>query len=237
MMKAEDVIATLKHIADSDQKCATDVVYALALLSTNVGNMLTSVKTEMHESIEAGNYDVAELSAFCKNIETLDEQIELCMSSLIQQSPNAKIAAEKEPVLNKETVDYSKYQVDRKEVHRIDEDFTNKKICAILFNGKLYSVEAWRDALLILASELNKINPTLFRTFLTDEDFIGQSRSYFVTYHEPYKSVLVPGTNIYAWVNLNTKMMCTVMKRMLVKYGYNPDDLEIYLRADYSDLH
>lgn len=31
-MKKEDVLATLQHIADSDEKCAADVIYAYVII-------------------------------------------------------------------------------------------------------------------------------------------------------------------------------------------------------------
>ena len=98
-----------------------------------------------------------------------------------------------------------------------------------------------RDLLVKVCEVLAQRDLKKFEGFIDDVTMKGTKRAYFgkKSVYESgfYKNMKVPGTKVYVWTNMNCNQMRNVMKKMLKKYGIDFNELKIYLKADYKDLH
>ena len=236
-MTQKEVLEVLQHIVDSDEKCATDVMYALVLLSTNVNNMLESVKNQMRTRLEENRFDdMARLTEFCNHILELNDQIEICIENLIRDSENSQKTVEKN-IVPTERIDYSKYTVDPRERHTLDEDFKNRKICAFRVYDTEVRVDSWRGALLKFCGEIGKQNIHLLESMVDNPDFRGRKNTYFLKESVPERNERIPGTDIYVWTNLSANDTVNLIRKILGHIHVSEKDFIVFLRADYSELH
>lgn len=123
------------------------------------------------------------------------------------------------------------------EPHTLDEDFEYKKICGFEINGIRFEVSSWQDALIQLCSYLYNIDGNKMLGFVDDPYFKRRKVSYFMKESVPRRNKIIPGTNLYVWVNNNANTLVRLMRDMLVRYLISPETMTLYLRRDLSSLH
>ena len=258
LLSEKDVYEVLTHISDSDERCASDVVYALILLNTNISKMLESVKCQMLDVISNNDFDkLDKLKVFCNNIMELQKQVDSSIDALVSGSANAQkandeiVTATNENDLpvsirrnaeNNSLIDYSDYEVNKYEPHYLNEDFEYKRICAFNFTGKLQKINSWKDAIIVLCRDLYKQDKSKFIAMTKDEKLKGKSIPYFsncvfLGKDGRPRNNLIPDTDIYVYTNLSANDIVKLIKKILKYFKISLNDCVVYLRADYQPLH
>lgn len=236
-MTQQEVLSVLKHISDSDEQCATDIMYALTLLSSNTEKMLNSIKEQIKNNVSENKFDeVVKLTDFCNHIIELNDQMELCISTLIRDSENTKKALEKNNITATK-IDYGKYVVDQMEQHSLSEDFEYRRICAFKLNGIEFKVSSWQDTLVTLCEYIAKQDIGLIEKMMGNPDFTGRKVIYFQKEHFHRRNKLIPGTDIYVWINMSANSIVAFIRKILHYLNVPEEDFIVFLRADYSELH
>lgn len=140
-------------------------------------------------------------------------------------------------ISSRKPIDYADFDVDNMEPHTLDEDFEYKKICGFEINGIRFEVSSWQDALIQLCSYLYNIDGNKMLGFVDDPYFKRRKVSYFMKESVPRRNKIIPGTNLYVWVNNNANTLVRLMRDMLVRYLISPETMTLYLRRDLSSLH
>ena len=220
------------------------MMYAMTLLSTNINKMLESVKNDIHECTNHNRFgELNRLSVYCSNITEMRDELERCIDALIEigtGTADSSKAIETTPTISvhaDESVNYSLYKVDPKTEHTLDEDFEHRKVCAFKLDGKRINVDSWQDLTIKTCAYLYKKDPVRMKSFVWDEDLKGRINQYFMTSSVQGRNKLIPGSELYVWINQSANSLARMVGTVLKKYGYHVDDMVIYLRADYSDLH
>ena len=137
-----------------------------------------------------------------------------------------------------EHVDYDEYSVDNKVPYSLDEDFRHTRPHAFSIGKDTVLVSTWRELLIKTAEYLNKKDPELFKTFLTDKSMFWGDKANFVTKEEDVRDgVLIDGSNIYVETSKDSIATRQLVKRMIAKYGIKEEDYKVYLRANYASRH
>lgn len=265
-MSFDNVAEILRYIAHTDDKCATDVTYALALLSTNIDKMRENLKYQMIGQLSDNRFDELErLTGFLNNITALYNKIESCINILAEDTAASKrddanigevddaealhdAEAESRPESGTfggdsgERTDYSQYEVDRFERHDLSEDFVHSRIAKFEFKGKSYPADSWKTALMTLVRVLYEEDPDRMKSFVDDERFIGKKIRYFTL--EPLyaesgclRTTKLNGTDLFVHTNLSSNDTARFIRKILEAYGYSPREFIVFLRADYKELH
>lgn len=171
------------------------------------------------------NQAIHENSSFAKSLELKDEPIQ---STTIATAPRP--AAEQ--------VDYEEYLVDNKIPYSLDEDFRHTRPHAFSIGEDVVPVSTWRELLIKTAEYLNRKNPDLFKTFLTDKSMFWGEKANFVLNEEDVRDgVLIDGSNIYIETSKDSIATRQLVKRMISKYEIKEEDYKVYLRANYAPIH
>jgi ketosteroid isomerase-like protein len=111
------------------------------------------------------------------------------------------------------------------------EDYTGKTPAVIKILGETYEVDNWRDCLI-----------TALRQVLTGVDdqhkvteIRGTKREYFVEKGRQSDLVSpkrIPDTEFYVESNFSANDIIKIIERVLVKYDYEPSELEIFIEED-----
>ena len=139
-----------------------------------------------------------------------------------------------------ETINKLLKNVSREELNKKDDsppketgtdDYTGTTPAVIKILGETYEVGNWRECLItaisqVLAEVDDQRNITEIR---------GTKREYFV--EDGRQSTLVspkkiPGTNLYLESNFSANDVVRIIERVLVKYDYEPSELEIFIEED-----
>ena len=135
------------------------------------------------------------------------------------------------------TVDYSQYTVDRREAHSLAEDFEYRRICAFKVNGVEIEVNSWKDALLKFCGLLAKQDNNLVESFVLMPDLCGRKNRYFQKSSVLGRNQRITGTDIFVWTNMSANEIVRLIKKMLKYAHVAPEEFQVFLRADYSELH
>lgn len=133
------------------------------------------------------------------------------------------LATEKEDLEDKKE---EQEESDQTRIKTID-DYTGKKPQFILLGEDTFKVNSWREALQKLSekiySDVDDFSPVL--------DISGRSRSYFsLDEQELVRAQLISKSDYYFEGNLSAKQIVSVCKRLIERFGYQEDDLEIHVK-------
>ena len=93
------------------------------------------------------------------------------------------------------------------------------------FNGQTHTVNSWAKLLTTLAEQIHKLHPTEFDKAL---ELRGTTRSYFSRSGQGMSVPRPVGTSgYYAETKMDANRIVTVCHRLLAKFGYREQDLEI----------
>ncbi len=107
-------------------------------------------------------------------------------------------------------------------------DYTGKSVKAFSFRGKRYNVSSWQDMWFkIIELMLADHRKTFEEKVLTLK---GRKRAYFAKnnkeLHTPKK---LETTALFVETNLSSNRIATLSKQLIELFGYNKDDLQIYI--------
>jgi hypothetical protein len=108
---------------------------------------------------------------------------------------------------------------------RIAENYKGKKVRAVVFQGRRYTVSTWKDALLVLFEELRRRDPRKFEEIVLT--LHGRKRPYVT---RDRSALRIPGPipntlSLYFETNLSANSMVKLCYTLLEKMGYLNADL------------
>ena len=232
-----------RYIVDTDKECSAELLHALESLRANFDNALAITKKEIQLSTEKNSFDdISRIAESCQQISDINNRIENAIALMEVKPSNKEIVFEsntniEKQISSRKPIDYADFDVDNMEPHTLDEDFEYKKICGFEINGIRFEVSSWQDALIQLCSYLYNIDGNKMLGFVDDPYFKRRKVSYFMKESVPRRNKIIPGTNLYVWVNNNANTLVRLMRDMLVRYLISPETMTLYLRRDLSSLH
>lgn len=232
-----------RFIVDTDKECSAELLHALKSLKANFDNALTITKKQIQFSTEKNSFDdISRIAESCQQISEISIRIENAIALMEVKPSNKEIVFEgntniEKKISSRKPIDYADFDVDNMEPHTLDEDFEYKKICGFEINGIRFEVSSWQDALIQLCSYLYNIDGNKMLGFVDDPYFKRRKVSYFMKESVPRRNKIIPGTNLYVWVNNNANTLVRLMRDMLVRYLISPETMTLYLRRDLSSLH
>ena len=232
-----------RFIVDTDKECSAELLHALKSLKANFDNALTITKKQIQLSTEKNSFDdISQIAESCQQISEFSIRIENAIALMEVKPSNKEIVFEgnaniEKKISSRKPIDYADFDVDNMEPHTLDEDFEYKKICGFEINGIRFEVSSWQDALIQLCSYLYNIDGNKMLGFVDDPYFKRRKVSYFMKESVPRRNKIIPGTNLYVWVNNNANTLVRLMRDMLVRYLISPETMTLYLRRDLSSLH
>ena len=232
-----------RFIVDTDKECSAELLHALKSLKANFDNALTITKKQIQLSTEKNSFDdISQIAESCQQISEISIRIENAIALMEVKPSNKEIVFEgnaniEKKISSRKPIDYADFDVDNMEPHTLDEDFEYKKICVFEINGIRFEVSSWQDALIQLCSYLYNIDGNKMLGFVDDPYFKRRKVSYFMKESVPRRNKIIPGTNLYVWVNNNANTLVRLMRDMLVRYLISPETMTLYLRRDLSSLH
>lgn len=232
-----------RFIIDTDKECSAELLHALKSLKANFDNALTITKKQIQLSTEKNSFDdISRIAESCQQISEISIRIENAIALMEVKPSNKEIVFEgntniEKKISSRKPIDYADFDVDNMEPHTLDEDFEYKKICGFEINGIRFEVSSWQDALIQLCSYLYNIDGNKMLGFVDDPYFKRRKVSYFMKESVPRRNKIIPGTNLYVWVNNNANTLVRLMRDMLVRYLISPETMTLYLRRDLSSLH
>lgn len=232
-----------RFIVDTDKECSAELLHALKSLKANFDNALTITKKQIQLSTEKNSFDdISQIAESCQQISEISIRIENAIALMEVKPSNKEIVFEgnaniEKKISSRKPIDYADFDVDNMEPHTLDEDFEYKKICGFEINGIRFEVSSWQDALIQLCSYLYNIDGNKMLGFVDDPYFKRRKVSYFMKESVPRRNKIIPGTNLYVWVNNNANTLVRLMRDMLVRYLISPETMTLYLRRDLSSLH
>lgn len=232
-----------RFIVDTDKECSAELLHALKSLKANLDNALTITKKQIQLSTEKNSFDdISQIAESCQQISEISIRIENAIALMEVKPSNKEIVFEgnaniEKKISSRKPIDYADFDVDNMEPHTLDEDFEYKKICGFEINGIRFEVSSWQDALIQLCSYLYNIDGNKMLGFVDDPYFKRRKVSYFMKESVPRRNKIIPGTNLYVWVNNNANTLVRLMRDMLVRYLISPETMTLYLRRDLSSLH
>lgn len=230
-------------IVDTDKECSAELLHALKSLRASFDNALTITKKQIQLSTEKNSFDdISRIAEACQQISEINISIENAIALMKVKPSNKEIVFEGNANIEKKfssrkPIDYADFNVDSMEPHTLDEDFEYKKICGFEINGIKFEVSSWQDALIQLCSYLYNIDGDKMLGFVDDPYFKRRKVSYFMKESVPRRNKIIPGTNLYVWVNNNANTLVRLMRDMLVRYLISPETMTLYLRRDLTSLH
>lgn len=232
-----------RFIVDTDKECSAELLHALKSLKANFDNALTITKKQIQLSTEKNSFDdISQIAESCQQISEISIRIENAIALMEVKPSNKEIVFEgnaniEKKISSRKPIDYADFDVDNMEPHTLDEDFEYEKICGFEINGIRFEVSSWQDALIQLCSYLYNIDGNKMLGFVDDPYFKRRKVSYFMKESVPRRNKIIPGTNLYVWVNNNANTLVRLMRDMLVRYLISPETMTLYLRRDLSSLH
>lgn len=107
-------------------------------------------------------------------------------------------------------------------------DYSGKSILSFQFKGRSYPVKNWKNLLLKLGSVLYEIQRDQFSNVLR---LRGRKRPYLAKDpRELFRGLQIPGTDLYAEVNLSANSIVKMCLDMIGLFGYSEDDFSIEVR-------
>ena len=230
------------YISETDESCASDILYSLELVKTSLNTTLKRIKKEIQVAAEQNAFDgIRQIADYCEQITEIDQEIETIISALDFNPTESKPALPTSPTIPtsdaEPPIDYTVFDVDKTEPHTLDEDFEYKKVCCIQIQGTRIPVSSWQDALIRLCVYLYSLDAQKMESFVDDPSFQRRKVHYFMHESVPRRNKPIPGTDLYVWVNNCANTLVALMRSLLISYHIPLKAVTLYLRRDLTDLH
>ena len=246
-MNKEKIIDVFEYVAKANETCGNELIYAITLLHSCMEKSLDTVKDQILNATVENRFDeLTKLGEYCKGIQEIEKQILDCNSAICLLSQKNVLPKNPEPVeihyRPNGYIDYSYYAVDSTVKHSLDEDFIHSKILRFEFDRKSYDVTSWQDFLLKISELLYAIDGEKMESFVYNSDMNGNSNSFFshsVLYDRDNKprNKRIRGTDLYVFTNQSANSIVSLVKRMLIRFNIPLNEVSVFLKADYKDLH
>lgn len=133
---------------------------------------------------------------------------------------------------------YGVYVVDSNIAYNLYDNFTHKCPAAFSIEGVKVEARQWKDVLLLTCEILAKKNKERFYGFTSDPAMQGKKVNYISEMEGSMrKPVKLKNHDIYIETNMSANSIRNLLIKILKKYDIKITDYQIYLRADYTELH
>jgi negative regulator of replication initiation len=107
----------------------------------------------------------------------------------------------------------------------ISEDYKGKKVTSIVFQGKRYEANSWKDAMLALFEVLRRLNQQNFEEAALT--LVGRKRPYITHNLEELRvPQRIPNTSLYVETNLSSNHIAKLCYTLITKMGYQKTALD-----------
>jgi hypothetical protein len=124
--------------------------------------------------------------------------------------------------------------LNREEPHAIEEDLTYKRPHGFILDGQAVSgITTWRRLYDLVCRQLYRRDSARFGSLINDPEFISNRGHHSVT-REPgsLRSALEVDDGLFIECNLSANGVRDMLRRLLVAYVIEPDQLRLFLRQD-----
>lgn len=132
--------------------------------------------------------------------------------------------------------DYEACQVDETMPHSLDEDFQSTRPSGFVFKGKRIRIKIWKDFFPMVCELMSEYNLKRFSGIIA-RGKKGRSDTYLHRENVcPEKMMKIPNADGYVNWSLGAKLAVNLAKEVLEEMGFAPNDLQVFIRADYKML-
>lgn len=112
--------------------------------------------------------------------------------------------------------------------YSLENNFTSQKIGGFIFLGQKYEINKWRNLLLTIVDIIYNSHKVEFQKITT---ISGKKAPYFTENQNMLRSpIKISTSSLYAETNLSANLIIKIIRRILVTFNYNKDDVKIILR-------
>ncbi|ODS35208.1 MAG: hypothetical protein A7316_10720 [Candidatus Altiarchaeales archaeon WOR_SM1_86-2] len=111
-----------------------------------------------------------------------------------------------------------------------DYNFTGEKIKSFIFRDQEYAVKSWKDFYQKISSILYDYDPSIFNSFITDDDFKMRKRVMISETKENLVNPLKVSDNLFIETNLSAESVLSIIRMVLNKYEIDEDEISLYLK-------
>lgn len=232
-----EFIKVLNYIAKEFPEEAVNLTECIELITDTLDDTLNKLQQRMNKQIIERKLDgIESLVDYIKQISELENEI-LDLRNELEPDADKQIVIEKEEE-SRILPNYGDYAVDIKIPHSLYENFAHKRPVAFELFNERYECRTWIEVLTCFTDVLARTNTEILLKFNNDVSMNGKKSKYFSNHSEELrKPYLIKGTDLYLETNMSANSVRNIILKMLQRYGYRSNDIVIYLRADYTDLH
>nr|DAY84925.1 MAG TPA: SeqA protein/DNA Complex-DNA complex, Recognition of hemimethylated.5A [Caudoviricetes sp.] len=236
-----DINSLIEFIKLTEPKVAMDIRESLLLLCETIDGATIQLHGNVDEALKNRDYKMShELIDRIEEISLLQTQIGSYINIL--EIEEAGVLSDEEvgddALTRKDIPNYGDYAVDSEISYNLYENFTHKCPAAFGIFGAKVEARQWKDVLLLTCEILAKNNNDKFYSFVSDPAMQGKKVNYISrTGDQMRKPVKLKNHDIYIETNMSANSIRNLLVKLLKKYEIKITDYQIYLRADYTDLH
>lgn len=158
------------------------------------------------------------------------------ISVMVQQFTNVRTTDEntETTATSSEARDRVTAELDRREPHRLDEDFTYKRPYGYrLGDHAVTGTTTWRALYEDVLRHLRRMNEETFRSLPDREEQISRrGNPHFARSPEALRVAAHLEDDIYIEINMSAQMIVTMIQTVLPIFGLNGTEMTVYLRED-----
>lgn len=244
----EEIIVNINNLIEfiklTEPKGAMDIRESLLLLCETIDGATIQLHGNVEEALRNKDYKMShELIDRIQEISLLQTKLGSYINTLeIEDIEEAEVFSDEESESNlltrKDIPNYGDYVVDSEISYNLYENFTHKCPAAFRILGAKVEAKQWKDVLLLTCEILANHNPDKFYGFVSDPAMQGKKVNYISkTGDRMRKPVKLKNHNIYIETNMSANSIRNLLVKLLKRYEIKITDYQIYLRADYTDLH
>ena len=114
-----------------------------------------------------------------------------------------------------------------------EHNFTGDKISLFVFLGRERKVTSWKKLYEYVARELYMIDPSKFKLFTNDNDFItAKNKKYISELESDLRSPIKINDSLFLEGHLSTEYVLENIRKMIKKFGIAEDELTIQLQRE-----
>lgn len=238
-----DINSLIEFVKLTEPKAAMDIRESLLLLCETIDGATIQLHGNVEKALRNREYKMShELIDRIQEISMLQTKLDSYINTLeIEDSEGVEELEEElesSSSSKRDAPNYGEYVVDSEISYNLYENFTHKCPAAFAIVGTKVEARQWKDVLLLTCEILAKNDYDKFNSFVSDPAMQGKKVNYISkTGEQMRKPVKLNNHNIYIETNMSANAIRNLIVKLLKRYEIKITDYQIYLRADYTDLH
>lgn len=239
-----DINSLIEFVKLTEPKTAMDIRESLLLLCETIDGATIQLHGKVNETLNNKDYRMShKIIDRIQEINLLQIQLGSYINILeIEDLQDVQVISDEElesdSLVKKDIPNYAQYVVDSEISYNLYENFTHKCPAAFGIFGARVEARQWKDVLLLTCEILAKNNKDKFYSFVSDPAMQGKKVNYISrTGDQMRKPVKLNNYDIYIETNMSANSIRNLLVKLLKRYEIKITDYQIYLRADYTNLH